>query len=238
MRSLGIEKIPSEGMSDYQNGMTERRFSPYSDNGGSVVAIAGEDFVVIASDTRLSGHGYAILSRDQPKLFKLSDKTVLGSTGCQCDILTFCKVAEMRLKTYRHTHNKAMSTPAAAQMMATMLYHKRFFPYYISNILGGLDENGKGCVYSYDPVGHSEKATYRAGGSAVSLLQPLLDNQVGLMNMENIDKKPISMENAINIIHDVFISAAEREIHTGDGIHLNIITKDGIQEQRLPLRRD
>ena len=44
-------------MSDYNNGMTERRFSPYSDNGGSVVAIAGEDFVVIASDTRLSGHG-------------------------------------------------------------------------------------------------------------------------------------------------------------------------------------
>eukprot|EP00091_Calanus_sinicus_P022127 TRINITY_DN6881_c0_g1_i2.p1 TRINITY_DN6881_c0_g1~~TRINITY_DN6881_c0_g1_i2.p1 ORF type:complete len:219 (+),score=94.62 TRINITY_DN6881_c0_g1_i2:49-657(+) len=202
------------------------------------MGIAGEDFVVIASDTRLSGHGYAILSRDQPKLFKLSDKTVLGSTGCQCDILTFCKVAEMRLKTYRHTHNKSMSTPAAAQMMATMLYHKRFFPYYISNILAGLDENGKGCVYSYDPVGHSEKATYRAGGSAVSLLQPLLDNQVGLMNMENVDKKPISMENAINIIHDVFISAAEREIHTGDGIELNIITKDGVQQQGLPLRRD
>ena len=58
---------------------------------------------------------------------------------------------------------------------------------------------------------------YRAGGSAVSLLQPLLDNQVGLKNMENVDKTPISMERAINIIHDVFISAAEREIHTGDG---------------------
>ena len=29
----------------------------------------------------------------------------------------------------------------------------------------------------------------------------------------------------MNIIHDVFISAAEREIHTGDGIFFNIITK-------------
>ena len=59
MKSLGIEKIPAEAgtLSDYNNGMTERRFSPYSDNGGSVVAIAGEDYVVIASDTRLSGHG-------------------------------------------------------------------------------------------------------------------------------------------------------------------------------------
>ena len=44
-----------QGLSDYNNGATERRFSPYSDNGGSVVAIAGEDFCVIASDTRFDG---------------------------------------------------------------------------------------------------------------------------------------------------------------------------------------
>ena len=120
-----------QGLSDYNNGATERRFSPYSDNGGSVVAIAGEDFCVIASDTRLSqfaeliclkmqnvfvavagkdlcvtssvtrlsGHGYAILSREQPKLFKLSETTVLGSTGCWCDILTFCKVCSFSLLT-------------------------------------------------------------------------------------------------------------------------------------------
>merc|ERR1712080_143006 len=103
------------GLSDYNNGAAERRFSPYSDNGGSVVAIAGADFCVIASDTRLSGHGYAILSREQPKLFKLSETTVLGSTGCWCDILTFCKVADMRLKSYKHNHNKVMSTSSTAR---------------------------------------------------------------------------------------------------------------------------
>ncbi len=53
-------------------GPTERRFSPYQENHGSVVAVAGEDFVVIASDTRLSGAGYNILTRDQPKLFQAS----------------------------------------------------------------------------------------------------------------------------------------------------------------------
>lgn len=93
MKSLGIEKIPNEeGLGEYSNGMIQRRFSPYSDNGGSVVAIAGDDYAVIASDTRLSGNGYSIFSREQPKLFKLSDQTVLGSTGCWCDILTFTKV--------------------------------------------------------------------------------------------------------------------------------------------------
>nr|ALS04676.1 proteasome subunit beta type-1 [Pseudodiaptomus poplesia] len=238
MKSLGIEKVPTHGLDDYSNGGTERRFSPYSDNGGSIVAIAGEDYAVIASDTRLSGHGYAILSREQPKLFRMSGKTVLGSTGCWCDILTFCKVAEMRMKAYRHNHNKEMGTPAVAQMTSTMLYHKRFFPYYISNILAGIDDTGKGVLYSYDPVGHCERNMYRAGGSACSLLQPLLDNQVGLKNMEGVTRDPIPLDKAINIIHDVFVSAAEREIHTGDGIFFNIITKDGIKEQTLPLRRD
>lgn len=37
---------------------------------------------------------------------------------------------------------------------------------------------GKGCIYSFDPVGSYERETYRSGGSASSMLQPLLDNQV------------------------------------------------------------
>ncbi len=37
---------------------------------------------------------------------------------------------------------------------------------------------GKGAIYSFDPVGSYERETYRAGGSAASMLQPLLDNQV------------------------------------------------------------
>lgn len=87
---------------------------------------------------------------------------------------------------YKHEHLKEMSTPAAAQMMSTMLYYKRFFPYYISNILAGLDENGEGCIFSYDPIGHCERNMYRAGGSSGALLQPLLDNQVNYQLIHSI----------------------------------------------------
>ena len=37
---------------------------------------------------------------------------------------------------------------------------------------------GKGCVYSYDPVGNYERHEYRAGGSGAAMLQPLLESQV------------------------------------------------------------
>lgn len=67
------------------------RWSPYADNGGSIVAIGGDGYVLIASDTRLAS-GFSIYTRDQPKLFKLTDETVLGCTGCWCDILTVSHV--------------------------------------------------------------------------------------------------------------------------------------------------
>lgn len=126
---------------------------------------------------------------------------------------------------YLLNHGKAMTPGAFAQMIATMLYGKRFFPYYISNILvslnlfvsprlglfahlciffypqAGLDENGQGVVYSYDPVGHVEKHFYRAGGSSVSLLQPMLDNQVGKKNMPKEDPSVLpTLEEAVNLV--------------------------------------
>lgn len=39
---------------------------------------------------------------------------------------------------------------------------------------------GKGAVYSFDPVGSYQRDSYKAGGSASAMLQPLLDNQVKL----------------------------------------------------------
>lgn len=201
------------------------------------MAIAGDDFVVIGADTRLSS-GFSIYTRNQNKLFRLSNTTVLGCAGCWCDTITLTRVLSARMQMYEQEHNKIMTTPAAAQMLSVMLYYKRFFPYYISNMLVGLDEEGKGCIFSYDPIGHCEKTTYRASGSSGALLQPLLDNQVGLKNMNNVKEGPISLERALGIVKDVFISAAERDIYTGDSITLNVITKDGIKEDKFELRKD
>ncbi|XP_023214430.1 proteasome subunit beta type-1-B-like [Centruroides sculpturatus] len=139
---------------------------------------------------------------------------------------------------YKFEHNTDIDTPALAQLISNMLYFKRFFPYYISTILAGLDENGKGCVYHYDPIGNFEKAIYKSAGSSSALLQPLLDNQIGRKNIEGgVETKP-SLSDAVTIIKDVFLSAAERDIHTGDGVNLTVITPDGIKEEVFPLRRD
>ncbi|XP_017043061.1 proteasome subunit beta type-1 [Drosophila ficusphila] len=233
MSRLGFEQFP-----DYQvPGVKHQDFSPYESNGGSIVAIAGDDFVVIAADTRLSS-GYNIHSRSQSKLFQLSPLTVLGSTGCWADTLSLTGLMKVRMQSYEHTHLRTMTTDAVAQMLSITMYNRRFFPYYVSNILAGIDKDGKGVVYSYDPIGHCERATYRAGGTAGTLLQPVLDNQIGYKNMNLSEIPVLTKERAVSVASDTFISAAERDIYTGDSVLINIITKDGIEVKELTLRQD
>ncbi|XP_076092657.1 proteasome subunit beta type-1-B-like [Mytilus galloprovincialis] len=153
-------------------------------------------------------------------------------------IFGFANYFQLFPQMYEHEHNKKMSTTAVAAMLSIMLYSRRFFPFYVYNIVAGLDEEGKGCVFSFDPVGSYERETYRAGGSASAMLQPLLDNQIGFKNQHGVTKTPLSQEKAIKLVKDVFISAAERDIYTGDAIVLNLITKDGVKVETFPLRRD
>lgn len=49
---------------------TQVDFNPYAENGGTILAIAGLDFAVVAGDTRQT-EGYSIQTRYAPKVFRL-----------------------------------------------------------------------------------------------------------------------------------------------------------------------
>lgn len=63
-------------------GPVARDFNPYSDNGGTILAIAGEDFAVVAGDTRQS-EGYNIQTRYAPKVFRLCVRQGLVRVFCR-----------------------------------------------------------------------------------------------------------------------------------------------------------
>ncbi|GFS03077.1 proteasome subunit beta type [Elysia marginata] len=149
----------SEPLSDYKAPM-QVHFSPYEFNGGTILAIAGEDYALIATDTRLS-QGFSIHSRDSPKTYPF-----------------------------------------------------------------------------FDPVGSYEREVFRAKGSASAMLQPLLDNQLGGKNQQGYQKTPMPLKQCIAMVKDVFTSAAERDIYTGDSIVISVVTKDGTKSEQFPLRKD
>lgn len=228
--------------------------SRYTDNGGSTLGITGKDFAILAGDTR-STSGYSINSRFVPKLFKIGDdgeqssRIVLSVVGFAADGNALKERLDAIVKIYKYQHGKPMSVKACAQRLSTILYQKRFFPYYVHAILGGIDEDGTGALYSYDPVGSYEREQCRAAGAAASLIMPFLDNQVNYKNqyipgsgeghaLAEKPKESLPKDVVLGLVKDAFTSATERHIEVGDGLQIFIITKDGIEEQIVPLKRD
>jgi 20S proteasome subunit beta 6 len=249
--SLRDTPIQSHGEPQHRHG-----WSPYSDNGGSTLAIAGADFAIMAGDTRHT-EGYNINTRMFYKVHRIG-----GSTSTQEDatmILSVCGFAadgealkeriDTAAKMYRYRHGKAMTVTACARRLSTMLYQKRFFPFYTYVILAGIDEEGKGAVFSYDPVGSYEREQCRAGGAAASLIMPFLDNQVNFKNqfvpgsgvghnLQERAREPLPRRDVEILVKDAFDGAVERHIEVGDHLQMMVVTRDGIEEVLLPLKKD
>eukprot|EP00300_Choanocystis_sp_HF-7_P037423 c53560_g1_i1.p2 GENE.c53560_g1_i1~~c53560_g1_i1.p2 ORF type:complete len:284 (-),score=67.93 c53560_g1_i1:85-909(-) len=212
-------------------------FSPYEINGGTAMAIAGKDYCIIASDTRMST-GYSIHSRNSSKYLKISDKCILVTGGMQADRATFYKHLRAQAVMYEHKMGRKMSCEAFSQLTSTMLYYKRFFPYYCFSIIGGLDVDGVGCVYSYDAVGSFQRQWCAVQGSGASLIQPLLDGQVDFKNQMRRPEGDLSAEEMVDLIKDAFSSAGERDIYTGDFVDIHVVKADGVAYERFNLKLD
>jgi len=220
------------------------------------LGITGGDFAILAGDTR-STSGYNINTRYAPKLFRIGGegpenkgaRIVLSVVGFAADGQALKERLDTIVKMYTYQHGKPMSVSACAQRLSHILYNKRFFPYYVTAILGGLDEDGKGALYSYDPVGSYEREQCRAAGAASSLIMPFLDNQVNFKNqyipgsgeghaLQQRVPEPLPRKDVEDLVMDAFTSAVERHIEVGDGLQVMIITKDGIEEHYTELKKD
>ncbi|KAJ2373297.1 Proteasome subunit beta type-6 [Coemansia sp. RSA 2611] len=217
---------------------SHNHWSPYVDTGGTSLAIAGDDFVLVASDTRQSD-GFNINTRYDSKAIELSNKTVLATSICSADGKRLTEVLEQKAQLYFHKHEKHIGTKALAQLLSNTLYSRRMFPYYVFPILAGIDSDGKGAAYSYDALGNMQLVTYIAFGSASALVQPFLDNQVGFKNQRGADSsRRLTREQAMMVAIDAFTGATERDIYTGDHLEIYIVDANGVHKEVRELKRD
>eukprot|EP00924_Labyrinthula_sp_SR-Ha-C_P003567 maker-scaffold_53-snap-gene-1.12-mRNA-1 protein AED:0.01 eAED:0.01 QI:357/1/1/1/1/1/2/330/259 len=251
----GPMKLPNQGPTTlhphtpYETPITKHDFSPYDWNGGTIVAIAGKDYCVLAADTRLAT-GYSIKSRDIDRVMQLSPTTLIGCGGCHADVVSLYNVLNYKATMYKFDHEQDMSTPAAAQLVSNTLYQKRFFPYYCVPVVCGLDEEGMGYVTNYDVVGSFVRAVdpYTCNGDTASLVMPVLDGLLGTVGVTSgvyeddrgLKKKvlDIKLDEAVEIMKRVFISVGERNIMCGDRVDIHKITKKGVEKVTFDLKRD
>lgn len=107
-----------------------------------------------------------------------SSTVVVASAGMQADRQYLHKMLHAQHVMYQFSHRRPMSTGAVAQHLSNTLYSRRFFPLYTFNLCCGLDEQGRGAVYTYDAVGSHELVGFSCQGTGRELMQPVLDSQL------------------------------------------------------------
>lgn len=211
----------------------------YEDNGGTVCAVAGEDYAVLVADMRLST-GYRIHCRESSKCHKLTDSCMIASAGMNADATMLHHILDARIKAYAYANNGKVPAPKCiAQLLSTILYSRRFRPFYTFNVLCGVGTSGAGEVYTYDAIGSFEESGYTALGSGGHLLAPILDNQIARKNQKEGMQTPKRTKlEVIDLLKDAICSATERDIFTGDQAEIFVIDSGGVSENRLDLRKD
>merc|ERR1719272_1502539 len=109
---------------------------------------------------------------------------------------------------YAHQHRREPSVTAVAQMLSTMLYGKRFFPYYTFNVLAGVDDEGVGAIYHSDAIGSFERCPYTTSGSGSSLVMGVLDCQLQRQHQTKAGPE-MTKEEVVEMCKDVISSVGE-----------------------------
>ena len=211
-------------------------FNPYQNNGGTVVAVSGETFCIVAADTRCSS-GFSISTRFQTRVIKISKKILLATSGMFADTKFLQRQIKNNIMEYEHSNKNNIFIDNCAFYISTVLYSKRFFPYYTFNLLSGLDKNENGLVYNFDAIGSFEKVKFSSAGSGQFLIHSLLDGHFG-EKKKNSFFNGSSVEDFVSSIREFFLNASERGIYVGDGLQFFIICKKGIINENYFLKID
>ena len=127
---------------------------PY--NGAAVIAMAGKDCIAIASDRRYGIRNQTV-GCEMQKVFQMSDKVMVGLTGLATDQQTLLQKFRFRANMYRLREERDIGCRAFSNMVSSLLYEKRFSPYFCEPVIAGLDDDNKPFLSGMDLLGAQVK---------------------------------------------------------------------------------
>eukprot|EP01087_Luapelamoeba_hula_P003258 TRINITY_DN13061_c0_g1_i1.p1 TRINITY_DN13061_c0_g1~~TRINITY_DN13061_c0_g1_i1.p1 ORF type:complete len:206 (-),score=22.98 TRINITY_DN13061_c0_g1_i1:86-703(-) len=199
-------------------------------NGGAVIAMTGKNCVAIASDTRF-GIQNQTLACDLPKVYKMSDKTWLGLTGLTTDAQTLYNRFRFRLNLFKLRENREMDPKTFANLVSTVLYERRFGPYFVEPVIAGLSgPDNEPFICATDLIGAPllAKDCVVAGTCSEALY--------GMC--ESLYKENMNPDELFETISQALLSAVSRDAFSGWGAVVHIITPEGTTSREIKGRMD
>jgi proteasome beta subunit len=200
--------------------------SEYYLPGATTVGIVCKDGVILAAERRVT-YGYFVMSKSGKKVFKIADKIGAACAGIVADMQILTREVGAYLNLYSYEREQSVMVHTAAKLMGSMLFERRYFPYLAQTIVGGVDEGGAR-LFVLDPLGSVIEDKYTAVGSGSEIAMGLLETEF---------KEGMSIEDGKGLARKAVKAASARDIGSGEGLDMLIITNTGIrEEQELPAK--
>jgi len=194
--------------------------------GTTILGIVCKEGVVMAADRQTTA-GNLVVNKDKQKVRQITDYLVSSWTGVVSDAQRLSKIiaAELKLKELRSKSRPTIKQ--AANLISTITYSQirqpSMIPSMVGTLVAGFDEDGSVELYSIEPAGSVMLVKdYDANfGSGMPYVLGLLERQY---------KKDMTIKEAAELAKEALKSSTQRDVGSGYGIDIFVITKEGIKK--------
>lgn len=188
--------------------------------GATTVGLICKDGAILGSERRYS-YGTFVMSKVAKKVFKITDNIGIGCAGIIGDMQVLSREALAYMNIYNYERGRAGTVKNAAKLMANLLSARRMFPYLAQTIIAGIDE-GTPSLFVMDPIGSVLEDKFAAVGTGAEVAMGVLESEY---------RDGLSVEESRPLILRAIRAGLARDISSGDGVDLLVITHDGIKEE-------
>ncbi len=182
-----------------------------------------EDGVLLASERRYS-YGTFVMSKGAKKVFSITNNIGVACAGIVGDMQVLTREARAYMNIYHYERDRSGTVKNTAKLIANLLSSRRMFPYLAETIIAGVSD-GKPELYVLDPIGSVLSDKFAVVGTGAPIAIGVLESEYS---------EGLSVDEAKPLLLRAVRAAMARDISSGDGVDLMVITEQGIKEESLP----
>lgn len=195
--------------------------------------MAGKNCVAIASDRRY-GVQFQTMATDKNKLYKMHDKLYIGLAGLATDQATFHEKLKFRLAMYSLREERDIKPASFGKLVSTLLYERRFGPYFCEPVIAGLDSANEPYLFASDFIGAPLIPDMDSNGFVVAGTSS--EQLFGMC--ESMWRPGLDPEELFETISQCLLAGSDRDCLAGWGGTVHVICPDKVITRTLRGRMD
>jgi len=187
--------------------------------GTTTLGLVCKDGVVVATEHRAT-MGTMIAHKTAKKVYRIDDHLAMTTAGLVGDAQMLARYLKVETDLYSLQRGSKIPVKGAATLMSNILNQRKFAPFYVQLIIGGVDASGSH-VFSIDAAGGSIEDEYTTTGSGSPYVFGVLEDNYS---------KDITVDEGVDLSIRALSAAMKRDSASGNGMDIAVITPKAYRE--------